>query len=139
MKMIPKEKRITLDVLNRVTQAWIEQDYHAGDNRLPEKLRQSALLPLESRIRIRHHLDKRPQSELVQILTETLIQAGAPDLMTPLLIQTVAEHAMGNVRAMMMLGDELLTLAAERKDRLLDENLFFETIKGGIKKKRQGK
>ena len=28
MKMIPKEKRITLDVLNRVTQAWIEQDYH---------------------------------------------------------------------------------------------------------------
>ena len=59
--------------------------------------------------------------------------------MTPLLIQTVAEHAMGNVRAMMMLGDELLTLAAERKDRLLDENLFFETIKGGIKKKRQGK
>ena len=111
----------------------------AGDNRLPEKLRQSALLPLESRIRIRHHLDKRPQSELVQILTETLVQAGAPDLMTPLLIQTVAEHAMGNVRAMMMLGDELLTLAAERKDRLLDENLFLETIKGGIKKKRQGK
>lgn len=28
MKMIPKEKRLTLDILNRVTQAWVEQDYH---------------------------------------------------------------------------------------------------------------
>jgi len=28
MKMIPKEKRITLDILNRITQAWVEQDYH---------------------------------------------------------------------------------------------------------------
>jgi putative transposase len=28
MKMLPDEKRITLDVLNRVTQAWVEQDYH---------------------------------------------------------------------------------------------------------------
>ncbi len=28
MKMIPKDKRISLDVLNRLTQAWIEQDYH---------------------------------------------------------------------------------------------------------------
>ncbi len=111
----------------------------AGDNRLPEKLRQSALLPLESRIRIKYHLDKRPHAELVQILTESIAQAGAPDLMTPNLIQTVAEHAMGNVRAMMMIGDELLNNAAERKARLLDENLFFETIKSEIKKKRQGK
>ncbi len=111
----------------------------AGDNRLPEKLRQSALLPLESRIRIKYHLDKRPHAELVQILTESIAQAGAPDLMTLNLIQTVAEHAMGNVRAMMMIGDELLNNAAERKARLLDENLFFETIKSEIKKKRQGK
>jgi hypothetical protein len=28
MKMIPKEKRITLDILNTITQAWVEQDYH---------------------------------------------------------------------------------------------------------------
>lgn len=28
MKMLPKNKRITLDILNTVTQAWVEQDYH---------------------------------------------------------------------------------------------------------------
>jgi transposase InsO family protein len=28
MKMLPKYKRLTLDILNAVTQAWIEQDYH---------------------------------------------------------------------------------------------------------------
>jgi hypothetical protein len=28
MKMIPKEKRLTLSVLNALTQAWVEQDYH---------------------------------------------------------------------------------------------------------------
>ena len=28
LKMIPREKRITLDTLNTLTQAWVEQDYH---------------------------------------------------------------------------------------------------------------
>jgi len=28
MKMLPEKKRITLDILNTLTQAWIEQDYH---------------------------------------------------------------------------------------------------------------
>jgi len=28
MKMLPKYKRLSLDVLNAVTQAWVEQDYH---------------------------------------------------------------------------------------------------------------
>jgi putative transposase len=28
MKMLPREKRITLEILNTVTQAWVEQDYH---------------------------------------------------------------------------------------------------------------
>jgi putative transposase len=28
IKMLPKHKRLTLDVLNAVTQAWVEQDYH---------------------------------------------------------------------------------------------------------------
>ena len=39
MKMIPKEKRLTLDVLNIVTQAWVEQDYqvkvHSETNETP--------------------------------------------------------------------------------------------------------
>lgn len=111
----------------------------AGDNRLSEKLRQTALLPLESRVRIRLHLDKRPQSELAQILTEVLIRAGNSELMTPLLIQTAAEHSMGNLRALMMMCNELLTHAAERSEKKLDETLFFEVFNSAVKKKRNSK
>jgi len=111
----------------------------AGDNRLPEKLRQTNLLPLESRIRIRHHLDKRPQSELIQILSEAIKQAGAPELMTPILIQALAEHSMGNLRAMMFMANDLLATAAETGQRQLDENLFFDVYRGVAKKKRTGK
>lgn len=111
----------------------------AGDNRLPEKLRQTNLLPLESRIRIRHHLDKRPQAELIQILSEVIKQAGAPELMTSILIQALAEHSMGNLRAMMFMANDLLATAAETGQRQLDENLFFDVYRGIAKKKRTGK
>jgi transposase InsO family protein len=33
MKMIPKGTHLTLDLLNRYTQAWVEQDYNAKDHR----------------------------------------------------------------------------------------------------------
>jgi general secretion pathway protein A len=111
----------------------------AGDNRLPEKLRQTDLLPLESRIRIRHHLDKRPQVELIQILSEAIRRAGSSELMTPRLIQALAEHSMGNLRAMMLMANDLLATAAESEQRQLDENLFFEIYRGVAKKKRAGK
>lgn len=111
----------------------------AGDNRLPEKLRQTSLLPLESRILVRYHLDKRPQNELIQILTEVIKQAGSPELMTPGLIQALAEHAMGNLRAMMLMANELLATASEKELRQLDENLFFEVYRGATKKKRMVK
>ena len=108
----------------------------AGDNRLVEKLRQSSLNPLESRIRIKHHLDKRSPSDLVQIFTNSLEAAGSPDLMTSSLIQTLAEHSMGNIRAMMTMANELLFIACENDIRKLDENLFFEISKNTQKRKR---
>lgn len=111
----------------------------AGDSRLPEKLRQSTLLPLESRIRIRHHLDKRPQAELADILTQAIAQAGSPSLLTESLIRALAEHSMGNLRAMMLMCNELLAAAAERDVRQLDEALFFEVFSAHFKKKRGGK
>jgi len=111
----------------------------AGDNRLPDKLRQTNLLPLESRIRIRYHLDKRPQAELIQIITEVIKHAGAPELMTEVLIQSLAEHSMGNLRAMMLMANDLLVAAAENEQRQLDENLFFELYRSFSKKKRSGK
>lgn len=111
----------------------------AGDKRLPEKLRQTSLLPLESRIFIRHHLDKRPQSDLIYILSEVIKIAGSPELMTPTLIQALAEHSMGNLRAMMMMANELLAVASEKEIRQLDENLFFNVYQDAIKKKRTAK
>ncbi|MBX9839178.1 MAG: ATP-binding protein [Silvanigrellaceae bacterium] len=111
----------------------------AGDNRLPEKLRQSSLLPLESRILVRYHLDKRPQNELIHILKEVIKQAGSPELMTPILIQSLAEHSMGNLRAMMLMANELLAAASEKEQRQLDENLFFDVYRNATKKKRTGK
>jgi general secretion pathway protein A len=111
----------------------------SGDNRLPEKLRQGQLLPLESRIRTRYHLDKRPQAELINILTVALEQAGSPELMTAGVIQAVAEHSMGNLRSMMIMGQELLTTAAEKHQRQITEDLFFDVFRGIVKKKRSGK
>ena len=111
----------------------------AGDSRLPEKLRQSVLLPLESRIRIRHHLDKRPQGELAEILKEAISQAGSPTLLTDPLIKALAEHSMGNLRAMMLMCNEMLAAAAEREIRQLDETLFFDVFSVNFKKKRTGK
>lgn len=111
----------------------------AGDKRLPEKLRQSSLLPLESRILIRYHLDKKPQNELVHILSELIKRAGSPELMTPTLIQAIAEHAMGNLRAMVFMANELLSAASEKEQRQLDENLFFDIYRTSTKKKRTEK
>jgi len=108
----------------------------SGDARLPSKLRGSVLLPLESRIRLRHHIDKRPPEDMAALLREILTQAGSPELMTAKLIQTVAEHGMGNARAMMMMGNELLEAAAQRDARVLDEDLFFEVFRERVRKRK---
>jgi hypothetical protein len=56
-----------------------------------------------------------------------LRSAGAVKLMTPELIATLADHAQGNLRALMNIAGELLAVAAEREARQIDEKLFLET------------
>jgi hypothetical protein len=53
--------------------------------------------------------------------------------MTPLLIQALAEHAMGNIQAMMLMANELLAsaTATESEQRIL----FFEVFRRVSKKK----
>jgi len=85
---------------------------------------------------MRQHLDKRPPEEMAALLREILTQAGSADLMTPRLIQTVAEHGMGNTRAMMMLGNELLEAAAQKDIRQLDEDLFFEVFRERVRRRK---
>jgi hypothetical protein len=47
--------------------------------------------------------------------------------MTGELITVLCDHAQGNVRALMNMAGELLSIAAEREHRHIDEKLFLET------------
>jgi general secretion pathway protein A len=99
----------------------------AGDARLLERLRTDELLPLGSRIRVRLAIERASPDELQDCLKHALAKAGAPKLMTPELIATLADHAQGNLRAVMNIAGELLSIAAEREARQIDEKLFLET------------
>jgi general secretion pathway protein A len=98
----------------------------AGDGRLIERFRSEELLPLGSRIRVRLPLERASPEELQECLKFALAKAGAPKLMTGELISTLADHSQGNVRALMNMAGELLSIAAEREARQIDEKLFLE-------------
>jgi type II secretory pathway predicted ATPase ExeA len=97
----------------------------AGDRRLGRALRSDEFLPLDSRMRVRLTLERATPEALQAGLRHALTQAGAPTLMTPEVIATLADHAQGNLRALMIMADELLVAAAERDARQIDETLFF--------------
>lgn len=99
----------------------------AGDGRLLERFRTDELLPLGSRIRVRLSLERATPDELQECLRHALNKAGAPKLMTQELIAALCDHAQGNIRALMNMASELLSIAAEREARHIDEKLFLET------------
>src|SRR6516164_3152854 len=99
----------------------------AGDGRLVERFRSDELLPLGSRIRVRLALERANPDELQECLRHALQKAGAPKLMTPELTSALCDHAQGNMRALMNMGSELLSIASQREARHLDEKLFLET------------
>lgn len=99
-----------------------------GDQRLLQHFRSEELAPLDSRMRVRLVLERASPEELRELLVHALGRAGAPKLMTPELIATLADHAQGNPRALMNMGGELLALAAQREARHIDEQLFFEAF-----------
>ena len=98
----------------------------AGDGRLLERLRSDELMPLNSRMRVRLALERATPDELAELVAHTLQKAGAVKLMTPELIATIADHAQGNPRALMNIAGELLSVAAQREARQIDEKLFLE-------------
>jgi len=100
----------------------------AGDQRLIERFRSEDLLSLGSRMRVRVALERATPEELRECLTHALAKAGAPKLMTAELVATLCDHAQGNLRALMNMAGELLTIAAQREARQIDEQLFFETF-----------
>lgn len=107
----------------------------AGDMRLPERLRAPELLPLGSRIRRRLAFEYASRDELLACLEHLLASAGAPSLMTSELRSTLVDHAAGNYRVLMNLGDELLTVGADRDLPRLDEKLYLEVFSQTAKPK----
>jgi type II secretory pathway predicted ATPase ExeA len=98
----------------------------AGDGRLVERLGQPDLLALGSRIRSRLPLEPLSREELLEHLKHLLATAGNASLMTPQLLDTLCEHALGNLRVLTNLGGELLAVAAQRELPQLDEKLYLD-------------
>ena len=100
----------------------------AGDRRLSELLRHEELLPLGSRIRARLALEYAARDELLDLLKHLTRSAGNASLMTPELMRTLADHAMGNYRALTNMAAELLAVAAQRELTQLDEKLYLDVF-----------
>jgi len=100
----------------------------AGDARLSAKLRRDELLPLGSRIRIRLMMEYADRNELMACLKYLLSTAGNANLMTPELMQTLCDHALGNYRVLTTMAAELLALAAQQELTQLDEKLYLEVF-----------
>lgn len=100
----------------------------AGDGRLLEKLKCPDLVPLASRLRVRMHFDGYDRDELEKLLRHAVAHAGNPKLITPDLLPTLAERAMGNPRALFGLAADLLEAALSRDAKHIDEKLFFDVF-----------
>jgi type II secretory pathway predicted ATPase ExeA len=100
----------------------------AGDHRLAIRLEEAQLLPIASRIRARLRTEALPPSQLLQCLNHLLKMAGNPKLMNPPLLQTLCEHAAGNLRLLMNMADDLLVAAVHEEREQIDEKLFFEVF-----------
>ena len=62
------------------------------------------------------------------LLADSMRGDGAPQLMTPELMTTLVEHAVGSPRILMNMANELLMLGAKREVKQLDEKLFLEAF-----------
>jgi len=100
----------------------------AGDQRLANRLGEPELLPIASRIRSRLRLEGWTPKQLQDCLQHLLQAAGNPALLTPALSTTLCEHAAGNLRLLMNMANDLLTLATQQERAQLDEKLYFEVF-----------
>lgn len=100
----------------------------AGDSRLPERFRSADLVALGSRIHVRAMLEPYEKDILLDYLDYTLKEAGAPQLMTSGLKETLADHAAGNLRVLNSMAGELLIKGAQAEAPELNEKLFMEVF-----------
>lgn len=100
----------------------------AGDARLPAMFRSEELVPLGSRMRVRLTHDYATREQLRGCLEHRLTQAGNAALMTPELMATLCEHAVGNYRVLLTMAAELLDAAVAAEHTRLDEKLYLEVF-----------
>jgi len=100
----------------------------AGDARLSAKLRREELLPLGSRIRTRLNMEYASRETLLECLKHLQHSAGNANLMTAELMNTLAEHALGNYRVLTTMAAELLATAAQQERPQLDEQHYLEVF-----------
>lgn len=111
----------------------------SGDERLNEKLRHDELIPLGSRIRVRFNIEYASKNQLMETLQNLVTHAGNARLMTPELMNTLCEHAMGNYRALCTMAGELLASAAQQERIQLDEKLYLECFAPPTPPRKQAK
>ena len=97
-----------------------------GDMRLPERFRNTALVSLGSRMRVRMKLHPLARHDLLNYLEHALSQGGAPQLMSKTLMETLVDHAAGNLRVLNTMAAEMLLEGARREMAQLDDKLFLE-------------
>ena len=100
----------------------------AGDQRLAAKLDCPELSPLASRVRCRLRTEALPPQQLLACLAHLLKGAGNPKLMSAPLLQTLCEHAAGNLRLLMNMANDLLAAACRQERDVIDEKLYFEVF-----------
>lgn len=97
-----------------------------GDSRLTNAFKDTNLIPLGTRIRTRLLMEPWTKPQLIDLLNESVKRAGNASLITKELMETLAEHGMGNPRMMMNLAAECLSIGLKKESLRLDEGLFFE-------------
>jgi len=100
----------------------------AGDQRLAARLEEPDLLPIASRMRSRLRLEALPPKQLQECINHLLKAAGNSKLLSPSLIQTLCEHASGNLRLLMNMANDLLVAASQQEREVIDEKLYFEVF-----------
>lgn len=100
----------------------------AGDGRLTSKLRRDELLPLGGRLRTRLSMEYASRTELMACLKHLQTTAGNASLMTPELMKTLCDHALGNYRVLVSMASELLASAAQQEITQLDEKLYLNVF-----------
>jgi general secretion pathway protein A len=99
-----------------------------GDQRLGHRLEEPELLPIASRMRSRLRLEALPPKQLQDALNHRLKAAGNVKLLTPGLLQTLCDHAAGNLRLLLNMADDLLIVACQQERDILDEKLYFDVF-----------